>query len=119
MTVFSTMAQCMSAPCILAQATGGAPQGGMNPMNLNLIMLLIVGTMMFVMFRSQKQKQKEAESLQKGLQSGDEIVTIGGAHGIVTTVKEKTVIVRVAEGKIEYDRTAIATRIAKSESSDA
>ena len=109
------MAQCMSAPCILAQATGGAPQGGMNPMNLNLIMLLIVGTMMFVMFRSQKQKQKEAEETQKSLKSGDEVVTIGGAHGIVTTVKEKTVVVRVAEGKIEFDRSAIATRIAKSE----
>jgi preprotein translocase subunit YajC len=115
MTVFSTMAQSASASCLLAQATGGAQGGGMNPANLNMIMLLVVGTMFFVMFRSQRQKQKEADDLQKAIQPGDDIVTIGGAHGTVTTVKEKTLVVRVAEGKIEYDRTAIAKRISKAD----
>lgn len=99
---------------LLAQAAGGA-QGSFNPMNMNIIMVLMLVMMYFVIFRPQRQKQKQAEETQKSLKSGDEVVTIGGAHGIVTTVKEKTVVVRVAEGKIEFDRSAIATRIAKSE----
>ena len=51
------------------------------------------------------------------MQPGDEVVTIGGAHGVITSVREKTVLVRVNEGKIEFDRSAIAQRIPKESSS--
>ena len=100
------------AASLLAQAAG-SQQGTFNPMNMNIIMILMLVMMYFVIFRPQRQKQKQAEETQKSLQSGDEVITIGGAHGVVTTVKEKTVVVRVVEGKIEFDRSAIATRVSK------
>jgi preprotein translocase subunit YajC len=75
-----------------------------------IMMVLMVVMLYFVMIRPQRQKQKEQENTQKSLQPGDEVVTIGGAHGVVTTVHEKTVTVRMAEGKIEFDRSAIAVR---------
>ena len=85
-----------------------------NPVVFMLLMLVM---MYFVLIRPQRKKQKESENTQKALQPGDEVVTIGGAHGVVTTVHEKTVTVRVAEGKIEFDRSAIALRISKKDDS--
>ncbi|HSI65081.1 MAG TPA: preprotein translocase subunit YajC [Candidatus Saccharimonadia bacterium] len=98
---------------LLAQAppAGGQPPtpGGLfgNPM---VFMILMMVMMYFLLIRPQRKKQKEADALQKGIAPGDEVVTIGGAHGVVTTVKENTVVVRMHEGKIEFDRSAIARR---------
>ena len=73
----------------------------------------------FIMIRPQRQKAKQAEQMQKALTAGDEIVTIGGAHGVITSLREKTVVVRFVEGKVEFDRAAIATRISKTEAAAA
>ena len=44
------------------------------------------------------------------LKKGDKIVTIGGIHGVISSVKEQTVIVKVDDScKIEFNRSAIAT----------
>jgi preprotein translocase subunit YajC len=114
MTVFTGIAQNISAPTILAQAAGAGGAGGFmgNPL---IFMGLMMIMMYFLLIRPQRQKQKEAENTQKALQAGDEVVTIGGAHGVVTSLKEKTVIVRMVEGKVEFDRSAIALRIPKNE----
>jgi preprotein translocase subunit YajC len=109
------MAQAVALPATLAQAPAGGAGGSApglfgNPL---IFMGLMFVVMYFLLIRPQRLKQKQAELLQKAVQPGDEVVTIGGAHGIVTTVREKTIIVRVNEGKIEFDRAAIATRIPK------
>lgn len=106
---FTTMAQANSAPFILAADAGISGLFG-GPAIFFPLMLVM---MYFLLIRPQQQKQKLLDTTQKGLQAGDEIVTVGGAHGVVTSVHEKTVIVRVAEGKIEYDRSAIANRTPK------
>ena len=44
------------------------------------------------------------------LKKGDKVITIGGIHGTVTSVKEKTVIVKVDDDcKLEFNRTAISS----------
>ncbi len=77
------------------------------------MMILMLVVMYFILIRPQRNKQKETEKLQKAIEPGDEVITIGGAHGVVTTVREHTLIVRVNEGKIEFDRSAIARKIPK------
>jgi len=102
-----------AAAITLAQAApAGQPGGGPNMM---IMMGLMMVMMYFILIRPQRKKQKEAELLQKALSAGDEVVTIGGAHGTVVTVHEKTIIVRVAEGKIEFDRSAISLKVNKTE----
>jgi preprotein translocase subunit YajC len=98
---------------LLAQAPAPAPQGGGGP-NFMVMMVLMLVVMYFVMIRPQRQKQKETENLQKSIQQGDEVITVGGAHGVVTSVRETTITIRVAEGKIEFDRSAIARKVPKS-----
>lgn len=104
---------------LLAQAPAGGQQpapGGLfgNPV---VFMVLMIVMMYFLLIRPQRKKQKEADALQKGIAPGDEVVTIGGAHGVVTTVKEHTVVVRLHEGKIEFDRSAIARRTSPKDAS--
>jgi len=51
------------------------------------------------------------------LKKGDKIVTIGGLHGTIQTIKEQaqTVIVKVDEDvKLEFNRSAISTVLAAS-----
>ena len=46
------------------------------------------------------------------LKKGDKVVTVGGIHGVISSTKEKTVIVKVDDNaKIEFSRNAIATVI--------
>ena len=49
---------------------------------------------------------------------GDKVVTIGGVHGVIQSVRESAVILKVDENcKIEFSRSAIASVKERSESS--
>ncbi len=42
------------------------------------------------------------------LKKGDKVVTAGGIHGVISSTKEKTVIVKVDDNcKLEFSRSAI------------
>lgn len=71
--------------------------------------VLIIAIFYFFLIRPQNKKQKETEKMINALKKGDKIVTIGGIHGVVSSAKEKTVIVKVDDNcKIEFSRSAIA-----------
>ena len=72
----------------------------------------IIGIMYFFMIRPQNKKQKELQKMLDALQKGDKVITIGGIHGTVSSVKKDSnvVTIRVDENtKIEFNRSAIAT----------
>ncbi|MBR5866405.1 MAG: preprotein translocase subunit YajC [Spirochaetaceae bacterium] len=95
---------------LLQVAPVGAASGSllMSVLPFGLIILIFY----FFIIRPQNKKQKETEKMIAALKKGDKVVTIGGIHGVVSSTKEQTVIVKVDEGaKIEFNRTAIATVI--------
>lgn len=70
----------------------------------------IIAIFYFFIIRPQNKKQKETEKMIAALKKGDKVVTIGGIHGVISSTKEKTVVVKVDDNtKIEFNRTAIAT----------
>ena len=91
------------------QGTPAAGQGGL--LASPLIPFLLVGIIFyFLMIRPQQQRQKEHAALIGGVKTGDSVVMNSGMHGIVANVKEKTVLVKVADNvKIEFDKAAIAS----------
>src|SRR5437588_8529618 len=96
----------------LAQAQSAAPQqmpgGGIGSFFVPLIFIFII--MYFVMFRPQKKRQEQQQKLISALKTGDRVVTNGGIHGLISNVKETTVIVKVADNvKIEMEKSAITT----------
>ena len=73
-------------------------------------MIAIFAIFYFFLIRPQNKKQKETEKMIAALKKGDKVVTIGGIHGVVSSTKEKTVVVKVDDNtKIEFNRTAIAS----------
>ncbi len=74
--------------------------------------VLIFVIFYFFMIRPQNKKQKETKKMIEALKKGDKVVTIGGIHGVVSSTKEQSVIVKVDDNaKIEFSRSAIATVI--------
>ena len=49
----------------------------------------------FLIIRPQKKRDKETQAMLDALKKGDKIITIGGIHGTVVAVKEKTVVIKV------------------------
>lgn len=99
---------------LFAQAATPAPGAppAPNPLVQFLPLIFIFVIFYFLLIRPQQKKQKEHQKLISSLQTGDQIVTNAGIHGTITNVKERTVIVRVADNvKIEFDRGAIVTVI--------
>ena len=76
-----------------------------------LVMFVALLAMWYFMSRSQKKQQQERQNLLDSIKSGDEVVTIGGLHGVVSEIdNEKRTVVIDCEGIfLEYDRAAIKT----------
>ena len=67
----------------------------------------------FLVIRPQNRKNKETQNMLANLKKGDKVVTIGGVHGVIQSVKEKTVILKVDEfTKMEFSRPAISSIVA-------
>ena len=76
-----------------------------------LVMFVALLAMWYFMSRSQKKQQQERQNLLDSMKSGDEVVTIGGLHGVVSEIdnEKRTVVIDCEEIFLEYDRAAIKT----------
>ncbi|MEQ4301915.1 preprotein translocase subunit YajC [Plantactinospora sp. B6F1] len=94
-------------------AEGGGGAGSFMPL-LMIVLLFVV--MYFMMIRPQQKRRREAEQMQSSIGTGDEVVTIGGLYGTVTSVDDETVMLEVAPGvQTRYARPAIARVVKKVE----
>lgn len=95
----------------LQTASGTAPSasGPMGILTSVVPFIAIIAIFYFFLIRPQNKKQKETEKMLSALKKGDKVVTIGGIHGIISSVKEKTVIVKIDDNcKVEFNRSAIS-----------
>jgi preprotein translocase subunit YajC len=89
----------------LAQDGGG---GGDSLVPLLMIVALFA-IFYFLLIRPQQKRRREVLQLQANLKEGDQVVTIGGLHGTVAELDDRTVILETSEGVFaRYERGAIA-----------
>ncbi|HPS14962.1 MAG TPA: preprotein translocase subunit YajC [Spirochaetales bacterium] len=70
----------------------------------------------FLIIRPQNKKQKEAQKMINQMKKGDKVVTIGGIHGVIQTVKEQTVVVKVDNDVfLEFSKSAVSAVTPKAE----
>lgn len=108
---------------LLAQAQGAAPAAGQgqgsNPLVQMAPMILIFVMFYFVLIRPQRKKQQELAAQISALRGGDQIVTTGGIYGVVSSLQEKTITLKIADNvKIKLDKAAVATVVKKSADAD-
>jgi len=89
---------------ILLQA---APQGGTN-WQLMITMGLMIVVFYFFLIRPQQKKAKDQKKFIEALKVGDNIVTIGGAHGKIVEVDGNTFIIAVESGRIRFSKSAVS-----------
>jgi len=103
----------MTLLILLAQAQTGSPAGATSPgggFNLFVPLIFFLIIFYFILIRPQSQRQKQQQQLVNALKTGDRVVTNSGIHGLISNVKDSTVIVKVADNvKIEMEKSAIAT----------
>jgi preprotein translocase subunit YajC len=73
-----------------------------------LPVVVLLGLMYFMMIRPQQQQAKKRTEMLNSLRAGVEIVTIGGLHGTIESMDDKTVYLKVASGVVlKFNRSAI------------
>jgi preprotein translocase subunit YajC len=86
-----------------------SPQPGQNPIVSFLPIVLIVVVFYFFMIRPQMKKQKEQVKFKEAIQKGDKIVTIGGIHGKIIEIQDKTFTIEVENGvKLKIEKSAVS-----------
>ncbi|HJO93088.1 MAG TPA: preprotein translocase subunit YajC [Victivallales bacterium] len=96
-------------------ATAAAKQGGLQGMLVSFgPFILIIIVMYFLLFRSQQKKAKKRQQMLNEIKAGDKVVTAGGLIGTVSTIKDKTALVKIADNvKVEVSRGSISGVIEK------
>ena len=99
----------MSVAIVVAMFAG-SPAGGGSPMAM-LLPLLLIPVLYLVMIRPQQKRQKQWQEMLSSIKTGDRITTAGGIRGIIISIKDDAVIIRVAPDnlKLEIAKTAIAS----------
>lgn len=74
-----------------------------------LPIFLIFLVVYYFILRPNTQKQEAIKSMQENLSKGDKVITVGGIHGKVTTLKSNRVVIKVSnDSELTVDKVAIA-----------
>ncbi|WP_235503191.1 preprotein translocase subunit YajC [Candidatus Xiphinematobacter sp. Idaho Grape] len=77
-------------------------------LNQLVLFLFVVVIFYLLMVRPQQKKHREHQRLLRGLKSGNKVITNSGIHGLISNVKDKTVILKVSDNvKIEFEKSSI------------
>jgi len=90
---------------------GGAASGGGGTQLITMLVTfgLIIVVFYFLVIRPQNKKQKDAKKMLQSITKGDRVVTIGGLHGSVESVKDDAVVLRVDDNvKLKFNKSAVA-----------
>ena len=98
----------MSVAISLAMFAAAAGGGSSLPM---LLPLLLIPVLYLVMIRPQQKRQKQWQDMLSKVKPGDRITTAGGIRGIILTIKDDAVVIKVAPDgvKLEVSKSAIAS----------
>ncbi|WP_057939133.1 preprotein translocase subunit YajC [Algoriphagus resistens] len=95
---------------VLAQAAAG----GSGILGQVFLFGSIILIMYFFMIRPQQKKQKESKKFIEEIKKGDEVVTIGGLHGKVSSVEGDVVLMELDRGlKVKVEKSAISLDFSK------
>lgn len=73
--------------------------------------VVLIGVFYFFLIRPQQTRTKKHKELVSELKVGDQVVTIGGIYGTIRTIKEKEIVLEIANGvRITVAKNAISRK---------
>ena len=102
--------QRMSVATSFAFFLAAPAAGGGSPLTV-LLPLLLIPVLYLVMIRPQQKRQKQWQAMLGSIKTGDRVTTAGGIRGIILSIKDDSIIIRVAPDnlKLEVAKSAIAS----------
>ena len=97
------------------------PAPGMGGgLSMLLPILLFIPLLYLLMIRPQQKRQKQWQQMLSSIKSGDRITTAGGIRGTILSIKDDSIVIRVAPDnlKLEVAKTAIASVTTQEDSSN-
>jgi preprotein translocase subunit YajC len=102
--IASFFAQATNAAA--AATPDAAASSGGSGLGTFLFLPVMLGLVYFMILRPQSQAKKKQEESIKAARTGDKVITTSGIHGVITNVKDTTVIVKVADNvKLEIEKS--------------
>ena len=102
-TALVFMAGCMPV------ATEGEESG--FDWTIIIFLVLIFAVFYFLLIRPQRKRQKEQQNLMEELKRGDKIITAGGIYGVIDSVSEDSVIIKVESGTtMKVSKSSVALK---------
>jgi preprotein translocase subunit YajC len=93
--VLATMA--LLGGCYPTDTEGGG-SSTTSTIYMIVFLVLIFAMFYFLMIRPQRKRQKEHQKMMEELKRGDRIITAGGIFGVIESVSEDSVVIKVESG---------------------
>ena len=76
-----------------------------------LPILLVIPVLYLLMIRPQQKRQKQWQQMLAAIKAGDRVTTAGGIRGVIVSIKDDVIVIRVAPDgvKLEVAKNAIAS----------
>ena len=76
-----------------------------------LPILLVIPDLYLLMNRPQQKRQKQWQAMLAAIKAGDRVTTAGGIRGVILSIKDDVIVIRVAPDgiKLEVSKNAIAS----------
>jgi preprotein translocase subunit YajC len=76
-----------------------------------LPILLVIPVLYLLMIRPQQKRQKQWQAMLAAIKAGDRVTTAGGIRGVILSIKDDVIVIRVAPDgiKLEVSKNAIAS----------
>jgi preprotein translocase subunit YajC len=105
---------------LLAQNTPAGQQPQSSPLQMLVPFALMAVIFYFLLIRPQRKRQQELQAQINSLKGGDTIVTTGGMHGIVSSLQERTLTLKIADNvKIKIEKSSVASIVKRAGDAEA
>lgn len=91
----------------------------LSPELMNMLMsygpiVAMIVIFYFMLYKPQKKEQQRRKEMLDNLKKGNRVMTVGGIYGEITTIRENTVMLKIAEKvEIEISRASINANISQ------
>lgn len=75
-----------------------------------IFLALLIAMFYFLLIRPQRTRAKKQAEMASSLQIGDRVQTFGGVYGIVDSLDDDSVVLRIEDGKMRISRRAIGSK---------
>lgn len=89
--------------------------GGGSGFTSIIFLALMVGVFYLLIIRPQRKRSAAQKELASSLEIGQEIRTIGGIHGTISSVDDDSIVIKVEDGQLRISKKAIGARVGDAE----